>query len=170
MKRGIVIVALLVVAAMACEVFTRVMPSTIEYRGQQIKLTRFYFDYDQYKNDPDNIHPSETARVQELVRRSPVSKAYPNWQAAVSGVHDIVFPGYGSGSLKSEWQTLRAMSIEVPRAEQDRIFVFHISPTSCELFDEFLAPAELGVAEVQEKDGALIFLNYKGERVLERRP
>src|SRR5262245_46857241 len=41
-------------------------PDYVEYRGEKIKLSKYYSDYDSYKNDPDNIAPSETTRVQQL--------------------------------------------------------------------------------------------------------
>jgi hypothetical protein len=47
--------------------------SEIDYRGEKIKLSKPYRDYDEYKNDPDNIHPSETARVQGLVMSAPIA-------------------------------------------------------------------------------------------------
>jgi hypothetical protein len=48
----------------------------IDYRGEKIKLTKAYADYDAYKNDPENIHPSETERVQALVLGAPIAKTF----------------------------------------------------------------------------------------------
>ena len=45
----------------------------IDYRGEKIKLTKAYADYAAYKNDPENIAPSETERVQRLVLGAPIS-------------------------------------------------------------------------------------------------
>ena len=33
----------------------------MKYRGETIKLSKAYYDFDEYKNDPNNIHPSENA-------------------------------------------------------------------------------------------------------------
>ena len=48
----------------------------IDYRGEKIKLTKAYADYDEYKNDPDNIDPSETERVQRLVLGAPIARTF----------------------------------------------------------------------------------------------
>src|SRR5215212_3020559 len=49
---------------------------TIQYQGQTIQLTKAYRDFDEYKNDPMNIAPAETARVQQLVNSAPVAVSY----------------------------------------------------------------------------------------------
>src|SRR6266478_8316043 len=49
---------------------------TIQYRGQTIRLSRAYADFDEYKNDPNNIAAGETERVQQLVEGAPVAKEY----------------------------------------------------------------------------------------------
>ena len=36
-------------------------PDAIEYRGERLKLTKAYHDYDDYKEDENNIDPSEDA-------------------------------------------------------------------------------------------------------------
>jgi len=33
--------------------------NVIDYRGERIKLSKSYYDFDTYKNDPDNIDPSK---------------------------------------------------------------------------------------------------------------
>src|SRR5881392_2665125 len=49
---------------------------TIQYQGQAIQLSRAYRDFDEYKNDPMNISPAETGRVQQLVSSAPISQTY----------------------------------------------------------------------------------------------
>lgn len=58
-------------AAVAVITLLTLAPSSSEYRGEQIKLTKFYLDYDNYKSDPKNIDPSEVARVQRRVSSAP---------------------------------------------------------------------------------------------------
>jgi hypothetical protein len=50
--------------------------SEIDYRGERIKLTKSYADFDDYKNDPENIDPSATERVQRLVLGAPIAKTF----------------------------------------------------------------------------------------------
>src|SRR5437762_13346553 len=47
---------------------------TIQYQGQTIQLSKAYRDFDEYKNDPMNIAPAETARVQQLVTDAPIAQ------------------------------------------------------------------------------------------------
>ncbi len=59
--------------------------AVVEYRGESIRLSRAYYAYEDYKNDPDNIHPDETVRVQRLVTGAPVARTYPLIQVTPSG-------------------------------------------------------------------------------------
>ena len=71
----------------------------MDYQGQQIKLTKYYLDYDDYKNDPDNIAPEETSRVEQLVMNAPIASSFPDKRAAIAAVFEIKFPGYGAGGF-----------------------------------------------------------------------
>src|SRR5437764_10069700 len=66
---------------------------TIVYRGQTIRLSKAYSDFDEYKNDPDNIAASETERVQQLVEGAPIAKEYPTAEAMIAAVSEIELPG-----------------------------------------------------------------------------
>src|SRR6266704_3288121 len=46
---------------------------SVEYRGQRIQLSKAYADFDEYKNDPNNIAASETERAQQLVAGAPIA-------------------------------------------------------------------------------------------------
>src|ERR1051325_4016159 len=50
--------------------------NTIGYQAQTIKLSKAYGSFDEYKNDPNNIAPSENARVQKLVTQAHVRVSY----------------------------------------------------------------------------------------------
>jgi hypothetical protein len=76
----------------------------IDYRGEKIRLTKAYADYDDYKNDPENIHPSETERVQALVLGAPIAKTFGSRPEASKAVGQIVFPGYGGGGFVEQAQ------------------------------------------------------------------
>ncbi len=132
--------------------------ATIDYRGQEVKLSRRCFDYDDYKNDPSNIHPSEVTRVQAMVREAGVKKRFSTWEDAGHDVLDVAFPGYGSGSMKSEWKSLRVFSIEIPKAEDCRVFVLQPSGSEWVLTDDFLAP-KCGMWEVTPEGDTLVFVD-----------
>jgi hypothetical protein len=127
----------------------------VEYRGERIKLRRWYFDYDDYKNDPDNILRSELPRVQELVRSAPAGPASGKWEDVSRAALRIKFPGYGSGSLKSDWSSLRAFQIEIPQAQEERVIVFRSDGSGWKRVDDFVISTDsfLGVENV---DGSLV--------------
>jgi len=164
--------AVLAAAAMMWLISAGDAIETIGYRGERVKLSKRYSDYDDYKNDPGNIDPSETTRVQALVTGAPIGRAFGDRQQAVRAVSAIVFPGYGASSWRIQPQpdgsSLTGLAIEVPRAGQDRNFVFRDRGGAQTLVDDFLAPTDLAITAVTEQEGAFVFSNTKGEKVLTR--
>jgi hypothetical protein len=144
----------------------------IEYRGEHIKLTRHYADFDDYKNDPDNIHRTETARVQRLVMEAPIATQFPSRLEAAKAVGEIAFPGYGSSGWQAVPQAdgsiLTGFSVEVPRAQQDRCFALRCSAGSCALVDDFLAPDVPAITRVTDRNGTLAYSTQDGTPILER--
>jgi hypothetical protein len=158
-------VALLVAALVFWQVLDERGDYSIEYRGQRIKLAKSYDDYDDYKNDPTNLDPSEIGRVQQLVRSAPMARSFKTWNEATHAVGEVVFPGYGMGSMKSNRPELRAFAIEIPYANQERIFVFKPQGSGWTLVGDFIGPTDLAIGEVREEAGKLVFRNRKGELV-----
>src|SRR5215471_1184034 len=73
--------------------------NTIEYQGKHINLTKTYYSYEDYKDDPNNIDPSENARVERLVSQAPVARVFQDRRQMVNAVVDLKFPGYGLGGF-----------------------------------------------------------------------
>lgn len=133
---------------------------TIEYRGQKIKLSKSYSDFDDYKNDPDNIAPSETARVQKLVMEAPAGYSFPNKLALFQGIGEIEFPGYGlaSGTGRARnGNELLPVDIEIPRAARKRYLVFELKNGTYELIDDFVGGEIAYPYSVREDAGYYIF-------------
>jgi hypothetical protein len=116
-------------------------PPEIEYRGQKVRLSRSYADYDEYKNDPENIHPSERARVQFLVESAPVAASYPDEVTLMRTLAALSFPGYGggivAGSLQPEGTSLLAYAVEIPGSERSRYLLFETPGGPFTLLDDF---------------------------------
>ena len=149
------------VGAAACS------PGEVEYRGERIKLRRWYLGYDDYKNDPDNILPSEVPRVQALVRSASAGPVSGKWEDVSRAALGIKFPGYGSASLKSDWSSVRAFQIEIPQAHEERVIVFRPDGPGWKRVDDFIISTE-SILAVEEVDGSLVVTDRSGHRVAVR--
>ena len=133
----------------------------IEYRGHNIRLSKVYYDFDTYKNDPSNIDPSETARVQKLVMEAPIAHSFPNRFSVFEGTTAIDFPGYGIGSgtgSESDGSELIAIGVEIPRAEKDRYFLFRAHDGRYELLDDFVEREIVEAYQIRHEGGYYIFV------------
>ena len=145
----------------------------IDYRGEKIKLTKAYTDYAHYKNDPENIHSSETERVQMLVLGAPIAKTLTSRLEASKAIGHIVFPGYGGGGFIEQSQAdgtvLMAFSVEIPRASKTRYFVFQGKDGVYTLIDDFVQPDTVGLLHsVIRRGNDLVFASLDGKEALVR--
>jgi hypothetical protein len=167
---------LIVVAALAALVaIERLMgrvsgEDSIDYRGNRVQLSRKYGSYEDYKDDPDNIAPTETARVQKLVEELPAAAKFPDHEALVRGVFDIKFPGYGAGPFCGQDGPFFLGAVEVPRAdpERDRYVVYRKTASGWTLVDDFVAAD--GLCDVREEGGQLVYSARGGPERLRRKP
>jgi hypothetical protein len=144
----------------------------IEYRGEKIHLRRAYDDYEDYKDDPEKLDPSEVERVGKLVASSPLERSYRNREAMLRAVFALEFPGYGimsfGRSKQADDSVLEAFGVEIPHAGKDRYVVFRGVDERYTLIDDFLAPDEPPLMKVRATDGQLIYGTLQGEHVLTR--
>ena len=161
--------ALLTLAAAGCD-----HPSDeIDYRGEKIKLTKAYADYDEYKNDPENIHPSESERVQRMVLSAAIAGTFRSRLKASKAIGEIAFPGYGIGGFVEQSQedgsVLMGFSVEVPRASKDRYFVFQGRDGVYTLIDEFVQLETTPLLNsVIRRGNELVFTSIAGKEALVR--
>lgn len=142
----------------------------IEYRAESIRLSRCYFDYDSYKNDPENLDPAENARVERLVSTAPIGEVFPDRKQMVDAVFEIVFPGYGVGSfgeaIQADGSVLALFAVEIPRAEKDRYLTFKRENGQYHLVDDFIEVP--GFEGVRSDSRGLIYSLRQSHRTLER--
>jgi hypothetical protein len=180
MKNDInLVVILTAVVAVGCSGKSEVPENRddeIEYRGEKIKLTKPYSDYDDYKNDPDNIDSSELPRVQRLVCEAPIAPSFVDRWQMLQAVSGVAFPGYGSWQFGDKTQAdgsvISGHGIEVPHAGKARILVFRSSRKSFDLIDDFIAPFDASIenmiVKATIKDDKLIYATSKNTTVLTR--
>ncbi len=168
-KRWLVVIAIIVLTGLwwISENPGDVMP----YRGEEIKLSKTYANFDEYKNDPNNIHASETARVQRLVMEAPIAHLFENRLDVFRATQEIVFPGYGAGSgggPQPDGSELFAVVIEIPRAEKDRLIVFGGRNGRYELLDDFVREEISYPFGIREENGSYIFYDRDGKELFRR--
>ena len=168
-KRLLIAAAVVFVLAVVWAIVRRALPSYVEYRGEKIKLTKFYLDYDDYKNDPDNIDPSETQRVQRLVSEAPIAHSFADRKQAVDAVFDIKFPGYGAGGLgpldKADG-ALNGLEVEIPRANASRMFIFQNVGSTYILVDDFVDAGPAGIRGFRRQGANLIYTTADGRHII----
>lgn len=171
-KRIFILVLLAASAACANSRHSEGPSDEIEYRGQKIKLSKAYSDYDDYKNDPENIHPSETKRVQHLVMEVPIEKRFNRSDALIQSPIDLAFPGYGSTLFSEQRQkdgsVLTGFCIEIPRAEQERCAAYREVNGAYDLIDDFVVDAELLISNVNQADDTLVYSGADGKPIITR--
>ncbi len=167
MKRNLLISVVVVVAVFATwTIVRRFIPSYIEYRGQRIKLTKYYLSYEDYKDDPENIHPSEIARVQRLVVEAPIASSFSSRKEMVDAAFSIHFPGYGVGGLsdgtKDGENSLIGVSIEIPSVDKNRYFAFRHANGKYVLIDSFVESNIPPIMRVKQDGNQLVYSTYEG--------
>jgi hypothetical protein len=172
MKKVILLVVALIAVALLWTVGRRHLPSDIEYQGEKIKLTKYYFSFEDYKDDPDNIDPSENARVERLVTQAPIGRHFASRKELAGALVELKFPGYGltlaGSSVQPDGRVLELSSVEIPRADKNRYLVFEEHNGSYALVDYFVSPSDPDIMRVKEEKGVLIYSTRNGQSVLTR--
>jgi hypothetical protein len=144
----------------------------IDYRGQQFKLSRPYLSYEDYKDDANNIDPTENARVEQAVTQAKIDKTYANRQDMVHAVFDLKFPGYGLSSfaeqILADGNSLAGFAVEIPRANKDRVLVFRGRNGAYTLIDDFVTAGDQGIMQVREDGGRLVYCTLDGKQAVTR--
>ena len=161
------------IVTLRCWVLPRTLPpGTITYRGEEIRLSKYYFDYDDYKNDPDNIAAEDRARAAQLVLAAPIARTFSTRLELIKATSKLKFPGYGAAQFGDvplpDGSSLTGYSVEVPALSQDRILIFRGEKGAYTLVDDFVAPLELGILGVGRSGNELVFTDFQKRAVLRR--
>jgi len=166
------IVCAVIVCYVLWSVLRRHIPSNIEYQGEQIRLSKFYTSYEDYKDDPDNIDPSENSRVSHLVREAPIASTFSDRKEMIDALFKVKFPGYGAGPFsefrQADGTMLDVSFIEIPRAAEDRVFTFHASDGKYRLLDDFVLDGHSSVKSARLELGNVIYELADGKPPLVR--
>ena len=143
------------------------------YRGESIKLSKRYRDYHDYKNDPNNILPSEISKIERLLTEAEIPPVLKNQELLMREVFGIVFPGYGLSMLgereQDDGSVLAAFLIEIPQVDKDRVLVFKKQNEAYILIDDFVHSVSSGfIREVVCEGDKLVYKSRDGTIVCTR--
>jgi hypothetical protein len=141
--------------------------SSVTYLGEEIRLSRTYPDLEQYEDDENNLPADEIPKVVELVRRAPVSAAYPSYDAAFEALSQLTFPGYGFSAMNLG-QPVALFAIEVPQMNEQRYITLEQKDNEWMLVDDFLWADAKGFINSARLIGRRIqYMNHKSRVVRE---
>jgi hypothetical protein len=136
--------------------------SSVEYRGETIRLAKTYPDFDTYKDDPQNLPLDEIPRVAALVKSAPVQHQFASREEAQNASLKLMFPGYGFSMLALD-KPIALYAIEIPQLNEERYLTYEIRGGSWTLVDDFIWNSGAGLLDSAEYiDGQLRYYDSKG--------
>lgn len=180
-RRLIVILAVLLVSVGAVGLGRRAYVEAfgsdeMDYRGEKIRLSKKYVDYDDYKNDPANLSASEIPRVEKLMTDAQVGPDFGDWRDVAHQLSNIKFPGYGMASgenVVAAGREFAVKSIEIPQVAKERYFVLEkLAGGTFRLADDFVARRDPGsafapISSIHLVDDRLVYTDRNGRIVRE---
>lgn len=114
----------------------------IVYRGKTFVLGKRYSSYDDFKEDPDNFTTQQKQAIHKIILSECPPTSFANEKLLRAYAREMKVPGYGLGHTwdESVGVRLRSFSIEMPGADQYRVFVYCGSKEAggpLKLFDDF---------------------------------
>ena len=148
----------------------------MDYRGETIRLSKKYVDYDDYKNDPDNLAASEIPRVEKLMTDAQIGPDFADWHAAADQLIGIKFPGYGMATGNNVVAAGREFAVrymEIPQVAKERYFVLEkLAGGTFRLADDFVARRDPGsayapISSIHLVEDRLVYADHNGRIVRE---
>ena len=159
MKRALVFGMLVTAALTVVMLLPHLLPpDEIEYRGEKIKLAKWYFGYEHYKLDPQ-IDPREMPRVLRLVMM-PAPSAFSTRDDLLRYGTSLWFPGYGVRFFAREGakaSRLEGVCTVIPPGERWRCLLYRGFGERYVRVDDFVVQAELNLAGVQEEGDVFVY-------------
>lgn len=116
--------------------------SEITYRGETFQLSRKYIDYDDYKNDANNLAQSEIPRIEKLMTGIRIGPSFQSLDDFYKQYSTIKFPGYGAGPgprTQIVGRVFQVRKLEIPRSGRARYFVVEkLDDGRVQLVDDFV--------------------------------
>jgi hypothetical protein len=168
------IVITAVVIYLAVQVYRHGPSNTIDYQGQSFKMSKWYWSYEDYKDDVNNLDPKELPRIEQAMTEARFPAAFATEREYIHAVFKLRFPGYGLGGIGTTPETddgsrLYVESVEIPQRDKDRYLVVREAGGSLKTLDDFIAStASNSIAQVKLQRTNILYFNRQGTVVREK--
>jgi hypothetical protein len=144
---------------------------TIIYQGQQFKMSRSYAEYEDYKDDPNNLDTNDLGRIERTMEAVKIPASFKDSDDFIHFIFDLKFPGYGVGGIGASIQTddgstFDAESVEIPQMDKERVLVVRQEPGGgLKLVDDFVCD-ESGtnsISQVRLEHQQLEYFDQRGK-------
>ena len=102
----------------------------VEWRGQKFKLKQRYLDYEEYKDDSDQLASSEVERVKQFMLAISVLKVASSETDLRQSLRQMRFPGFGSssgGTIKDDDGHRYILNeYEIPQKKEQRTLLYRV--------------------------------------------
>jgi len=137
----------------------------IAWRGEKFKLKQKYLDYEEYKDDTDQVATNEVERVKQFMLAIKVPKVASSDKDLIRALSEMRFPGFGSsyvGLVRDEHGTRYILNeYEIPQKQEQRTLLYRVEKDgTCHLVIDGVSVDHqndhmLGNSEVKVEDGKL---------------
>ena len=137
----------------------------VEWRGEKFKLKQKYLDYEEYKDDTNQLAPSEIERVKKFMLAISVPKVASSETDLRQSLRQMRFPGFGSsyaGAVKDERGNRYILNeYEIPQKQEQRTLLYRVDTNgTCRLVVDAVSVDHqndhmLGNTDVKVEDGKL---------------
>jgi hypothetical protein len=164
-------VALVVVIYVARQYHGR--SDTIGYRGEQFKMRKAYWTYEDYKDDPNNLDTNELGRIEAVMAGAKFPSHFDTDKGFFDALFKLKFPGYGLGGIDSQAQTddgskLFVEAVEIPQRDKSRYLVARDSGGQVAILDDFVSSTATNeISQVKLQGTNLFYYDARGTVVRE---
>jgi hypothetical protein len=155
----------------------KIAANTIDYQGQQFKMSRAYTDYEDYKDDPNNLDTNELGRIEKTMETVKVPPSFGDRKEFIHFmIFDFEFPGYGLGflgasSTTDDGSTIETAMVEIPQRNKERVISLRkVAGGDLKLIDDFVYSGSdtNDISRVRFEQQQLEYFDHRGRLVREK--
>jgi len=153
---------------------SRGSPDSLQYGGKEFKMRKAYATFEDYKDDPNNLHTNELAEIERTMSSLRIPIAFRDRREFVHFlIHDLKFPGYGlsiiGGTNADDGSHFEGGAAEIPQRNKDRVVLFREVNGQMKLVDDFVFESATNqISTVKIEKGKLRYLDQNNRGIREK--